>query len=98
MTASNSLFVYEYQMVKRNGPLAPNVYWFDVDGSVPCCINASVPDYQTDATVSVGNVMGSCAPSTGEASITWRGTVFSQDINNAMLLAVNVQQHPGTAT
>ena len=95
--AADDKFIYEYDMVKAGGPLASNLYWFDVNGSVPCCIQAAVPDYQSDAQVPVGKVMGTCDPDSGKASITWRGTVFSQDISNATLLAVSIKAQPGAA-
>ncbi len=97
VTTQNNKFIYEYQMVKSSAALPSNLYWFDVGGAVPCCINASVPDYQTDAPVPVGYVMGSCNPNatSGSASITWRGTVFSQNISDATLLSVSVRSQPG---
>ena len=72
----------------------------NINGYVPCCINAVVTSAGNGTPVAIGNVLGTCNPNAAQgtqANITWLGTVYAQDLNHARLLTMTVRVRPGKA-
>ena len=76
--------------------LKPGTQFFSMSGNVPCCIDASLPAVNSSYPGgSIGKVVGICAPSSGQANITWLGTTYAQDLSKAALLTMRIYKKPG---
>ena len=91
----------QYGSAGAKDMLGLDTFFVNLNGNVPCCINSNVPSAKYElfgngsATVPIGNVLGSCNPTTSEASITWLGKVYAQNISQAQLLTMTVTLLPG---
>ena len=93
---------FTYGSAGSKDVLPRDTFFVNLNGDVPCCITSSVPSAEYEMfgngteRVPLGQVLGSCNPTTSQANITWLGQVYVQDISQAKLLTMTVRLNPGT--
>ena len=96
----NGTHSFKYGQDMWTARLPPGSQFVRMGGKVPCCIDANVPAQNGTspgwpARVSIGKVLGICDPATNQASITWLGAIYPQDIARAQLLTMDIYKKPG---